>query len=110
MDGFDHILNWTLKKGSHQFPGPDGGTCINEAALVAMGFEYRPINFAWQMPRCFSRPICRLAMLVNGNCSGWDLKGYVGMGSGSLWSVRRMASIAQMPRRRAVSTTERMSA
>ena len=39
MDGFDHILNWTLKKGSHKFPGPDGGTCINEAALVAMGFE-----------------------------------------------------------------------
>ena len=35
MEGFDHILNWTLKRGSHQFPGPDGGTCINEAALVA---------------------------------------------------------------------------
>jgi hypothetical protein len=44
MEGFDHILNWTLKMGSHQFPGPDGGTCINEAALVAMGFEYRPIS------------------------------------------------------------------
>ena len=65
MDGFDHILNWTLKAGSHQFPGPDGGTCINEAALVAAGFEYRPISFVWQMPRCFSRPICRLAMWLN---------------------------------------------
>src|SRR5919206_534802 len=45
MDGFDHILNWKLKAGSHQFPGPDGGTCINEAALVAAGFEYKPICY-----------------------------------------------------------------
>ncbi len=37
MDGFDHILNWTLKVGSHPFPGKDGGTCINEAAIVAAG-------------------------------------------------------------------------
>ncbi len=44
------------------------------------------------------------------NCSGSDLTGHVGVGSGSLWSVRRMASIAQMARRRAVSTTERISA
>ena len=65
MEAFDHILNWRLKAGSHQFPGPDGGTCINEAALVAAGFEYRPIMAAWQMPRCFSRPICRLAMWLN---------------------------------------------
>ena len=33
MDGFDHILNWKLKEGSHPFPGKDGGTCINEAAM-----------------------------------------------------------------------------
>ena len=44
MDGFDHILNWKLKAGSHPFPGRDGGTCINEAALIAAGFEYRPIR------------------------------------------------------------------
>ncbi len=69
MEGFDHILNWTLKQGSHRFPGPDGGTCINEAALVAMGFEYRPIAAAWQMPSCFSHPICRLAMLLNDSVS-----------------------------------------
>src|SRR5919205_2119934 len=65
MEGFDHILNWKLKAGSHQFPGPDGGTCINEAALVAAGFEYRPIVHVWQMPDCFSRPICHLAMWLN---------------------------------------------
>src|ERR671938_1419971 len=65
MEGFDHILNWKLKAGSHLFPGPDGGTCINEAALVAAGFEYRPISSVRQMPSCFSRPICRLAMRLN---------------------------------------------
>ncbi len=65
MDGFDHILNWKLKAGSHPFPGPDGGTCINEAALVAAGFEYRPIAIVQQMPSCFSRPICQLAMHLN---------------------------------------------
>ena len=69
MDGFDHILNWKLKAGSHQFPGPDGGSCINEAALVAMGFEYRPIAGVHQMPSCFSHPICRLAMLLNDSVS-----------------------------------------
>jgi len=41
MDGFNHILNWKPKEGSHRFRGKDGGTCINEAALVAAGFEYR---------------------------------------------------------------------
>ncbi len=65
MDTFDHLLNWKLKRGSHRFPGPDGGTCINEAALVAAGFEYRPISDGRQMPECFSRPICRLAMVLN---------------------------------------------
>jgi hypothetical protein len=53
MDGFDHILNWKLKAGSHRFPGPDGGTCINEAALVAAGFEYRHIARVEEMPECY---------------------------------------------------------
>ena len=65
MGQFDHILNWTLKIGSHQFPGPDGGTCINEAAIVAAGFAYRPVRNPEDMPACFSRPICRLAMQLN---------------------------------------------
>jgi len=65
MEGFDHILKWTLKYGSHPFPGKDGGTCINEAALVAAGFEYRPIRGPADMPKCFSRPICNLAMWLN---------------------------------------------
>jgi hypothetical protein len=65
MDGFDHILNWKLKAGSHPFPGKDGGTCINEAALVAAGFDYKPIYRVEDMPNCFSRPICRFAMRLN---------------------------------------------
>ncbi len=65
MDGFDYLLHWRLKVGSHPFPGKDGGTCINEAALVAGGFAYKPIRAAEEMPDCFSRPICRLAMLMN---------------------------------------------
>ncbi len=65
METFDHLLNWKLKAGSHRFPGPDGGTCINEAALVAAGFAYKPICIVEQMPKCFSRPICRLAMRLN---------------------------------------------
>jgi hypothetical protein len=65
MDSFDHILNWKLKAGSHPFPGQDGGTCINEAAIVAAGFEYQPVRQVEDMPECFSRPICRLAMRLN---------------------------------------------
>ena len=65
MDRFDHILNWTLKVGSHPFPGKDGGTCINEAAIVAAGFPYQSVRGVEEMPDCFSRPICRLAMRLN---------------------------------------------
>ena len=65
MADFDHILNWTLKPGSHTFPGQDGGTCINEAAIVAAGFEYQAVKSVDEMPTCFSRPICRLAMRLN---------------------------------------------
>jgi hypothetical protein len=72
MEGFEHVLNWKLKQGSHPFPGKDGGTCINEAALVAAGFEYRPIRAAEDMPACFSRPICRLAMRLNDEASDSD--------------------------------------
>jgi hypothetical protein len=72
MDHFDHILNWKLKQGSHLFPGKDGGTCINEAAIVAAGFEYQPVMRVKDMPTCFSRPICKLAMKLNDNASDAD--------------------------------------
>jgi len=69
MDHFDNILNWKLKQGSHTFPGQDGGTCINEAAIVAAGFPYQPVRSVEDMPACFSRPICRLAMQLNDEAS-----------------------------------------
>src|SRR3954451_1024379 len=72
MEGFDHILNWKLLRGSHDFPGNDGGTCINEAAIVAGGFEYRRVHSVNDMPTCFSRPICQLAMSLNDEASGRD--------------------------------------
>jgi hypothetical protein len=65
MEAFDTILNWKLQRGSHKFPGPDGGTCINEAAIVAAGFPYESVLFVELMPSCFSRPICRWAMELN---------------------------------------------
>jgi hypothetical protein len=65
VESFDKILNWKLKRGSHVFPGQDGGTCINEAAIVAAGFPYRRVRFVENMPACFSRPICGLAMELN---------------------------------------------
>ena len=65
MESFDHILNWKLKRGSHTFPGKDGGTCVNEAAVVAAGFPYRPVRAVQDLPDCFSRPICTLAMQLN---------------------------------------------
>lgn len=72
MDPFAHLLNWKLKPGSHRFPGEDGGTCINEAALIAFGFKYEEIRFVSQMPRCFSRPICQLALRLNDRASDAD--------------------------------------
>ena len=47
MDHFDHILNWKLQLGSHPFPG------------------YQPVRRVEDMPDCFSRPICKLAMQLN---------------------------------------------
>ena len=65
MAGFDHILNWRLLSGSHPFPGPDGGTCINEAALVAAGLPYRAIRSSDDCPPCFSRPLAAYALGLN---------------------------------------------
>ncbi|MGU3538720.1 hypothetical protein [Methylobacterium sp. A54F] len=65
MTGFEHILNWRLLPGSHDFPGPDGGTCINEAAVVAAGLPYRAIRGSDDCPPCFSRPLAAYALGLN---------------------------------------------
>ncbi|GEP08223.1 hypothetical protein [Methylobacterium gnaphalii] len=62
---FDHILNWRLLAGSHAFPGPDGGTCINEAAIVAAGLPYKAIQATEDCPPCFSRPLAAYALGIN---------------------------------------------
>ena len=62
---FQTILNWRLLAGSHPFPGPDGGTCINEAAIVAAGLPYRTIRSSADCPPCFSRPIAAYALGLN---------------------------------------------
>ena len=65
MFDFNRILNWKLLAGSHEFPGPDGGTCINEAAIVAAGFAYREIGSVEDCPPCFSRPLAAYALALN---------------------------------------------
>ncbi|KQT78486.1 hypothetical protein [Methylobacterium sp. Leaf466] len=62
---FDHILDWRLLAGSHDFPGPDGGTCINEAAVVAAGLPYRAIRSSADCPPCFSPPLAAYALGLN---------------------------------------------
>ena len=59
------ILDWKLLEGSHEFPGPDGGTCINEAAVLTAGLEYRPILSENDFPPCFSKPIGAYLMCLN---------------------------------------------
>ena len=63
--GFEPILNWRLLAGSHDFPGPDGGTCINEAAIVAAGLPYRAIRASADCPPCFSRALAAYALGLN---------------------------------------------
>ena len=62
---WNKILNWKLLSGSHKFPGPDGGTCINEAAIVAAGFKYHAVSSAGDCPPCFSRVLSAYAITLN---------------------------------------------
>jgi hypothetical protein len=63
--GLVQMLHWKLLRGSHEFPGPDGGTCINEAAIVAAGYAYRAVKSADDCPPCFSRPCAAYALALN---------------------------------------------
>ncbi|MRI53448.1 hypothetical protein D8770_05695 [Methylobacterium sp. DB1607] len=75
LDAFAPILNWRLLKGSHAFPGPDGGTCINEAAIVAAGLPYRAITATDDCPPCFSRPLAAYALGLNDAMPGTERQG-----------------------------------
>lgn len=63
--GLVQMLHWKLLRGSHEFPGPDGGTCINEAAIVAAGHAYRAVKSASDCPADFSRPCAAYALALN---------------------------------------------
>jgi len=62
---FGRLLNWKILRGSHEFPGPDGGTCVNEAAIVAAGYPYTPVRRIDDCPASFSRPMALYAMCLN---------------------------------------------
>jgi hypothetical protein len=62
---FRRMLEWKLLRGSHEFPGPDGGTCVNEAAMVVAGYPYRAVYSVKDLPASFSRPIAMLALCLN---------------------------------------------
>ena len=74
MFDFSPILNWKLLAGSHDFPGPDGGTCINEVAVVAAGFAYREITSPEDCPPCFSRVLSAYALSLNDRIPGEALR------------------------------------
>lgn len=74
MFDFNRILNWKLLAGSHEFPGSDGGTCINEAAIVAAGFPYRRIGSIADCPPCFSRPLAAYALSLNDGIGDSELR------------------------------------
>jgi hypothetical protein len=69
---FDSIINWKLKVGSHEFPGPDGGTCINEAAIVAAGFPYKSVKNWKDCPPCFSPLVAQFAIELNDRMNDVD--------------------------------------
>lgn len=58
-------LDWQLKHGSHEFPGPDGGTCVNEAALVVAGFAYREVTSISDLPESFCPVVSQYALTLN---------------------------------------------
>jgi hypothetical protein len=59
------MLNWKILRGSHEFPGPDGGTCVNEAAIIAAGYPYTPVRRIDDCPASFSRAMALYAMCLN---------------------------------------------
>ena len=44
------LLSWKLLAGWHKFPGPDGGTCLVEAAIVVAGLPYRRVEKIRDIP------------------------------------------------------------
>lgn len=70
---FDGLLNWRLKHGSHGFPGPEGGTCINEAAVVVAGFQYREVATITDLPESFCPVISQFCLTLNDSMPEGDI-------------------------------------
>ena len=62
---FQQLANFRLARGSHKQPNKDGNICVNEAAVIAAGFQYREIRDASCLPNCFSRPVSEYAIYLN---------------------------------------------
>jgi hypothetical protein len=62
---FQPLANFRLARGSHKQPNKDGNICVNEAAVIAAGFQYREIRDVSCLPDCFSRPVSEYAIYLN---------------------------------------------
>src|SRR5215469_14152161 len=62
---FQPLTNFRLARGSHKQPNKDGSICVNEAAVIAAGFEYRAVKDVSCLPDCFSRPVADYTIYLN---------------------------------------------
>src|SRR5947208_16466871 len=62
---FQQLANFRLARGSHKQPNKGGNICVNEAAAIAAGFQYREIRDVSCLPDCFSRPVSEYAIYLN---------------------------------------------
>ena len=62
---FQQLANFRLARGSHKQPNKGGNICVNEAAVIAAGFQYREIKDVSCLPDCFSRPMSEYAIYLN---------------------------------------------
>ena len=62
---FQQLANFRLARGSHKQPNKDGNICVNEAAVIVPGFQYREIRDVSCLQDCFSRPVSEYAIYLN---------------------------------------------
>ena len=65
MFDFAKLAKFNLAKGSHKQPNENGDICINEAAIIAAGFEYKSVDSWKDCPPCFSKVIAQYAIDIN---------------------------------------------
>src|SRR5271166_1496159 len=92
----------------------DAGTLHTSFRRPSPAFSLQNLRYALaaadygSFRRAAEALLLRQSTLVIAHPRGWLVQ--AGRGIGFAWRVRRMASMARIERRRAVSTTERMSA